>query len=237
MKIAILFVGRVRDASTTYENIMKNIVGDNEADVYLSHDPELGEDLEPFRSTYKPVSTNDNPIPRDPFFFTIPETPGQTTVRNKQCQFFNKMRVFEEMISSGRSYDVVILYRTDIFANEPLNLLQIYDDNTVYVPNINDFLGVNDQVAFGSMAAMKVLAYLYLSIQNYCNQGVFFNGEVFVKKHIESTGLTLKRVNFNYSITRPPNWEKSGYAAIYGDRVSYSQTYKNNVETGRLETW
>ena len=62
MKIAFLFYGRIKKFDKFY---MKNIVPlkEHTIDCFLSHSPDLNEDLTGFISLYKPISyTNDEII-------------------------------------------------------------------------------------------------------------------------------------------------------------------------------
>jgi len=204
MKFALLFAGRVGLSHKTYENIMQNVIGTNTCDVFLSHDPTLNESMDRFIELYKPVSINNDPIPTDYFMTTIPENNDTlSTNRQIQCHFYNKKRVLRVMQEHGKEYDVVILYRSDLVTDTPIDFSKfVYDDKTIFIPNGYDYLGINDQIAFGSMKAMEVYLSLYNSMKTYYIQGIRFIGEPMVKKHIDVNLLSVIRFNFDYSIIR-----------------------------------
>jgi len=223
MKVAILFAGRVGLAAITHNNTMHNIVVAHDVDFYLSTDASLTEDIEEFKSVYSPVRVNLETIPEDDFVLSIPENMDAAPKRAVQCQFYNKQRAYQEMEKSGRIYDVVILYRTDINIETQLNLSLEYNNNTVYIPEGSDYLGINDQIAFGSMAAMKVYTSLYSSMPVYYAQGIRYLGEPQLKKHLETSGIHVVRVKFAYNIIRPKGWDELGRGVYYKGRLTKTQ--------------
>ena len=61
LKLAILMAGRIMNYKNAYPNIMENIVQGNDVDFFLSHSPELDEDLEDFRKVFQPNILNNDP--------------------------------------------------------------------------------------------------------------------------------------------------------------------------------
>ncbi len=121
MRIAILCAGRLAndgasdDIFTKYhKSVMENVVQDNEADFFVSHSPELGENVELFKELYKPKIFNNEP-------FSYVDTSSYMTrhIRHTtMCMFYNRARVFHDfekyMRNTGEKYDLVLNHRLDV---------------------------------------------------------------------------------------------------------------------------
>ena len=103
---------------------MERIVQDHDADFFLSHSPELNEDLDDFARMYQPKSINNDPIEFSDFsgYKCHPDT---SKPHNVMSMWINRQRVFQEMrnymINTNTWYDVVIHARIDTWYDEPLN--------------------------------------------------------------------------------------------------------------------
>lgn len=116
----------------------------------------------------------------------------------------NEIRKHYE-IENRVKYDYVIRCRTDLFFERKLTEedLSRVNDDSILIPSMLDFGGVNDQFAIGTTISMDK----YASLHNRLDKYLFVDGlphdpERLMKHHIESMNLTLNRFSFDYSIVK-----------------------------------
>jgi hypothetical protein len=223
MRIAILFSGRIEKYDQHYTNIMERIVQDSDVDFFLSHSPELQEDLEDFTRIYQPKAINNDPIHFDDFsgYTCHPDT---SKPHNVMSMLFNRRRVFQEMrnymIKTDTWYDLVIHARIDAWYDEPLDyrgfLPSESDKHTVFVPHGYDWGGLNDQFAVGSYYSMESYMTLFDDIYNVLDhvtipdleihenrnmpRAYYYGPEPCLKKHLELQNVLVHRFTFRYRL-------------------------------------
>lgn len=222
-RIAILFSGRIEKYDQHYTNIMERIVQDHDADFFLSHSPELSEDLEDFGRIYRPKAINNDPI----HFPDVSEYkchPDTSKPHNVLSMWVNRRRVFQEMrnymINTNTWYDLVIHARIDAWYDESLNYhnLSLNDvgDRDIYIPQGNDWGGMNDQFAVGSYYSMESYMTLFDDVNNVLDhvtipdldihenrnmpRAYYYGPEPGLKKHLELQGVLVHRFPFRYRL-------------------------------------
>lgn len=204
MKIAVLFSGRIFKFGNHYNNIMENIVQGHDADFFLSHSPELDEDLESFCEVYKPIATSNDPIP-EYNFEKYPPYDENARRRNVTCMQYNRRRVFnlldEHIKKTGIQYDCIVSYRLDLFSYNKIDYN--IQSNILYIPEGSDHNGgINDQVAYGTYEQMKV----YMNLINHIDTILFnigvFHAELINKENLLLHKVPIQRVLFDYEIIR-----------------------------------
>ena len=205
MKIAILFSGRIFRFGNHYNNIMENIVQGHDADFFLSHSPELNEDLESFYELYKPVALCNDPIPE--FDFTqYPVFPEFTTNRrNITSMLYNRLRLFNlldtHIKTNNIEYEYIVSYRLDLLSYNKLDYK--IEPNILYIPEGSDHCGgINDQVAYGAYEPMKKYMNTFNNIYNILNSGCPFHPELINKENLLLYTINIQRVPFHYEIIR-----------------------------------
>ena len=205
MKIAILFSGRIFRFGNHYNNIMENIVQEHDVDFFLSHSPELNEDLESFYELYKPVALCNDPIPEFDFiqYPNYPEFPKN--MRNITCMLYNRRRVFNlletHMKTNNLHYDCILSYRLDLFSYNKLDYK--IEPNILYIPDGFDWHGgINDQVAYVTYEPMKIYMNIFNNIYNILNNGCPFHPELINKENLLLYNINIQRVPFHYEIIR-----------------------------------
>jgi hypothetical protein len=119
--------------------------------------------------------------------------------------FYNQQKcvelIEEEQRKTSVSYDIVIFFRADIISQVQLPIFIPRDDDTIYVPSGYDWGGLNDQIAHGTLEAMKKYAGLYSNIEKYCLvEKCIFHPETLLRYHVRSCGLNVVRYDFPYSL-------------------------------------
>lgn len=203
MRVAILFSGRIKHYRENYDNILSNIIQNNQVDIFLSHSPELNEDLEDFIRLYKPIIVLNDKIGY--FDYTKYPKRDKNQGHNTMCMFVNRLRVFQllrnYMKEKNVFYDAILSYRLDIIAQDKIDWSEI-DSNTLYIPAKNDYGGINDQIAYGSINVMKKYMTIYNDLNNILEDGCIFHPESLLKKYLEKCRLIIERIRFRYEITR-----------------------------------
>ena len=217
MKIAILCFGRIKNYDIHYENIMKNLGKNNELDFFLSHDPDLNEDLSGFIKLYNPISICDDEIKEEINFNKYSNLRPEVKYKNMSRHFFNKKRVFElldeHIKKTNIVYDFIAYHRLDVFYYQEL----IYDmflknrDDKIHIPfvpemaeNGGDYMDkcVNDQFAIGNYQAIKTYANLFNNVERIIGLGCVPHPEQLLKHYLEDQGMNMIRFNLRYRIIR-----------------------------------
>jgi hypothetical protein len=186
---------------------MDNIVQGHDVDFYLSHSPELNEDLDMFCALYNPVSISNDPIPE--FDHSQYNIDKEYRPRNVWSMFYNRFRVFnllkDHVEATGIKYDIVISHRLDVFCLEPLdlNLIRLH---SLCIPDDIHCDGINDKFAFGTMEAMENYMNVYSDFirileSNKTNRGAGL-AEIILRDHLMSVNTVPYRFPFKSVIIR-----------------------------------
>ena len=200
MKIAILFSGRIFKFGNHYNNIMENLVQGHDVDFYLSHSPELKEDLETFSALYNPVAVCNDPIP-EPDLSSYDIDREFIRPQNIFYMFYNRKRVFEllrtHMKTTGIKYDLIISHRLDVFCFEQLNLNL---GPELCIPDDKNGAGINDQFALGSFESMESYMSVYDKMRLYLDSGTQCIAEAILGRHLQD--LPIHRFPYKTAIIR-----------------------------------
>ena len=208
MKIAILYSGRILDYDKYYNNLKKYVIKNNDVDFFLSHSKELDEDLSGFINLYKPKLIIDENINYD----------GPTPPHyNGMCMFYNRYRLlwaFKKYCHENSiKYEIVIVYRLDIGALSEIrfeDMIDNFDNNTIYIPNIRHSGGINDFMAIGNIE----------SIEKYCNLFAYYlqlltvsgnsaSNELLLKIYLQHIKMRIFYFQYN-CLLRDTIWENGG---------------------------
>lgn len=211
-KLAVLFYGRIKKFDVHYQNIMEKIVKDNNVDFFLSHSPELNENLEEFIKLYKPKKIINDEIIYDCSLLNLKRIYYYTDaqIHSMFCHFINKKRVFNLLTDyineTKTNYDYIIIYRVDLFSDSCLNYQEFneIDNNILYIPSGNDYEnGLNDQIAIGNFEVIKTYCNIYDNVLNIVNKYyIYLHPETLFKYHLLDTYVNVNRFNLSYSIMR-----------------------------------
>lgn len=123
--------------------------------------------------------------------------------------FYNNARAFEQISlyqeKHGFVYDAVIKYRADVVAPETLELPDVIQHHTVYIPHptesdfqISEYPAVNDQIAIGDYESMKVYSNVHSNIQRFCEHGLPFHPETLLCHQLSEFNISIVRFDFKY---------------------------------------
>lgn len=129
-----------------------------------------------------------------------------------QGRFLNNISMFysikkcSDMVSDD--YDIIIRCRFDLLLQNKINLESIVTDilnkkYDIYIPNPEfNMGGYNDQLAVGSLKAMKIYSDCYLNLAEIANNMNIWHPESILGKYINSKELTVYQDNYDYRIVR-----------------------------------
>jgi hypothetical protein len=129
--------------------------------------------------------------------------------------FYNTFKAFQLLEKYERNhkmkFNCIIFYRADIDSSEILDI-NIENDNDIYIPDGNDYGGINGLIAYGSNNSMKVYCNLVNNIDKMCReQHVTFHPETLLKKHLENNSIIIKRFPYEYSLHKSRHNHNSAY--------------------------
>ena len=206
MRIAVLFSGRVDGYILNYESLFKGLLKGQEADFFLSHSPELQEDLDGFKKMFNPKILNNDEIVY-PDVSNYPKN-KVTNRHNTMCMYFNRKRVFEDlkkyMEETGEQYDLYISCRVDSYNISEMNydLFQDCTDKDIYIPYLDDWGGVNDRFAIGNFKAMETYMSLYDEIIDMLNEGTIIQPELLLLTYLKRKSMNIQRFYYLYSLIK-----------------------------------
>lgn len=117
-----------------------------------------------------------------------PENTYYQTMRQWHCGFIGFC-----LIPQG--YDIYVRIRPDIVLNGPIDFSK-YDctGKTIYIPQGNDFGGINDQFAFGNHEVMKIYYSIYQTHHELWHEGVLFHSESMQLANLNKHGVNIVRI-------------------------------------------
>lgn len=200
MKVAIFFSGRVKGFVKSH---LKSFKEKYSADFYTScgsHRESFDEFVKEFieepekRSNYSEVK-----IPKEFYNF---RKATETKIENCSSMFFHNQNCIKLIKNSGVKYDIIIKYRADITSDSILDIYQLspIEENTIYVPEGNDFGGINDQIAYGDLSSMEKYCNIFQNIPKICNDGHRFHPETLVFRNLEMEKVNVARVKYSWSL-------------------------------------
>jgi len=178
MRIAVLLAGRIRSWKIHYPLFQSHLIQGHDCDIFLSHSQELEEDLEGFKDLYHPVAVRNDLADFDPHLTKMMRRKFPSLFSSwkdyldRMCRFLvNKHRVYRLLLDHvGKNpkihYDFVVMYRTEICPQKkvPWDLLLTHardHPHSLYIPSGDDYGGINDRMAIGSVRAMRYYCQLF----------------------------------------------------------------------------
>ncbi|ABT15468.1 hypothetical protein FR483_N183L [Paramecium bursaria Chlorella virus FR483] len=174
-KLAVLFAGR----ASCYEHShswFQALTKKYDVDFYCSINSELTEYYKKFVKLFQVKKYNFE----------------KTDLNNRLSMFYNIKKAFE-LIPAGE-YDAVMYARTDIMLEQEFTLIIPSDDNTVFIPDGEDYEGINDRFAFGTQNAMYKFTRVYENLDEYAlASGEELRPETLLLHHVNTMGLNIQR--------------------------------------------
>ena len=195
LQVAVVFSGRATCYDESYDWFSK--FSDKYAvDFYCSISTELNEYYQGFLDLYKIKNYTFGNEPPCTYFSDDP---------NISSMFYNLQSAVD--LIPLDDYDIVLYSRADIVCSQDLDLsIAMHHpdrDNVVFIPSGFDYGGVNDQMAFGTPAAMFKYSQVFDNIGEYTirgDLGMEARPERVLEVHINIAGLKIERFELEYSL-------------------------------------
>ena len=157
------------------------------------------------------------------------------------CAMFYKKRRLLDYIKPSHNYDMIVSLRPDLLSLDGkylihiiLNVLLMYNKNTIYVSKMYNSLGITDTISIGSIFVMRKYLSIHDRLPEFLNS-YYFNPEYLTYKHIVENGININVFDWNYKIY----WHKAsslGYwwrfeFDIYQNVVDYLSMKVKSLET------
>lgn len=239
MKIAVFFSGRITGWQMCRESLWHKFMKLYDVDVFISLDMTTpSADVAEFKSEYNVIGEY-----YEKYNKTLKQNPPyrteETTERKTLSMFYHNFMamnlILEHMKKTGTTYDVVVKFRADVSCNELFNIPQHIIPNTIYIPNGNNYRGINDQIAFGPMLPMTIYCSLYNHIPKYVYvEQAIFNPEFLLMFHINHNNINIMRFVYRYNL-HPARFDdknsnnESEYMSVL-NRVPIDDVEKQHVD-------
>jgi hypothetical protein len=231
VKIAICISGHLRDLEANAATLLWAMVAGNDCDVFihtwdtLSHgdsgrfatraanklsQTKTVEKLPVIRELLRPRGV----VVEQAFEWNVDAYGrGLQRVHQNVPLMFYKVAKCHALAKSRDHYDLYVRTRGDVRYLTQVDFRRL-DPSVLYVPpfprsySYKD--GYNDQVAVGGHEAMDAYAGAFISYPEMArDRSVHYAPEVFLKRHLDSTGVPVRQLEIRYQITRPTGFNLS----------------------------
>ncbi len=191
MKIIFIYTGNLRTWEHCKDNHAKNLYRDNNYNtIWHTYEKTTGDNtIQIPAEFYKGMTDHKYNTRKRP----------EATVAQSLNQWHNNFVAF---CITPKVYDIYVRVRPDIIVGS-INFEQ-YDctGNNIYIPEGNDYGGINDQFAFGSYEVMKKYYSVYLKYDELWNEGVSFHTETMMLHNLDKAGVNIVRLPVTEYILR-----------------------------------
>jgi hypothetical protein len=132
--------------------------------------------------------------------------PRFDNISNFLSMFYNQYRAFNDLeeysIKNNLKYKNVIVYRTDIVADELPNIDIDIPENSIFYPkkNIYNKDWINAEIVFGSFETVKTYCNLYPNIQTYINNKIILHSEILITHHLMQNNIKFNEIDYDYEL-------------------------------------
>jgi hypothetical protein len=203
-KIAVYFSGRITGYEHTIEKMKINFFDNYDCDFFWSIDKEKSDEYhDRLAEILKPKGTYYEKYDRQ--FSELPLSPCESRQRNTMSMFYHNFYaqklILDYIKSSSEKYHAIVKFRIDIDSNDSFIIQEQLMPNTLYIPNGSSFRGMNDQIAYGTLASMIIYGTVYMNIPTYIYvKKCFLNSEYLLNFHINENNVNIFRFPYNYEL-------------------------------------
>jgi hypothetical protein len=122
--------------------------------------------------------------------------------RNVYSMFYHNKKCMDMINASNMHFDVVVKYRGDIHDVNSEFIIEMPNENTIYIPQGADWGGINDQIAYGNKESMTKYSECVNKMIDYCKSNTRYHPETLLLRHIQEMNLFVKRFNYHYFLNR-----------------------------------
>ena len=162
--------------------------------------------LEPIRRFVKGVQCVNYTAPADYVHYIIPEC--GCCPQNRMSMFYHNMLAFQMIQKSGVIYDVVVKFRPDLLAQDIPDVTAPMEQECIYIPDGEDYNGINDRVAYGDMTAMQTYCNIYSKIDTTLRSDPSYrlHPETVLNWHLRGHNIRRFQYSTDLDPARGRNW-------------------------------
>lgn len=202
MKTALCFSGQVRTFEKAWPNIIENIINPileySSLDLYgvFPHTNQFIDQLQWKKLLITPDKS-----------FEISSKFGKNarhdpTKINGLLNMWNNWKLANELTKSCDEYDWVFKVRPDSWFIDKIEDLRKLEKDYIYVPNHDDWGGVNDRFAFGAPHVLDKYVSMIDNCEEIFNNGFSFHVETFLKINLEKSNIIVRRTKASLHLLR-----------------------------------
>ena len=129
--------------------------------------------------------------------------------RNVISNFYTKTLLSKQLLLDNNNYDLIMIYRSDIVANELPNLKEYLFlkniENTVVIPNTYHFgyqgYKINDQICIANKETIHIYLNIYNFIDKYLNDdNIILHPETLVHHNLLKNNINIIFFDYNYQL-------------------------------------
>jgi len=191
MRIAFIYSGGLRSWEKVQDNHKQNLWTDN-CDLF-------------FHTYEEPTAKRHFHFIKIPAEF-YPDLPNHkfNTRRRDETSVANVMNQWHNMFIAfcmvPKIFDVYVKVRPDLEFSSKIDFGQYNYENKIYIPEGNDFSGINDRFAFGNYETMRKYYSVYVNHNDLWEGGTIFHPETMVLANLN--GLEINRIPITETIIR-----------------------------------
>jgi len=204
MFIGVCFFGRIRHFDKKY--FLNSFGANHTYHFFYSGDNEPEELVAEFQKLYAPISISNEKLSYTIDFGIYPNNKTcPANIDNMTRHLLNKKRVFglleEYCAKTQTSYDLIVSCRFDLRMDAYSPDLPL--ENTIYIPEGNDYMGINDRFAMGDIQTMKHYMNLYDNCVYLLEKGLSVpHPECLHASNLLHCNLNTQRIKLPQSIVR-----------------------------------
>jgi hypothetical protein len=205
LKVAIIFSGRIKG----YENVKDKVLhikNKYNATVFCSlNKKNKSEYINNFCNTFDIRDHQLNlELTNTPEWIMKLDKREETSYEGTYSMFYHTRKAFDLITTYQQSnkmhFDCVIFFRADIDGEDELSI-KAPNDNTIYIPEGEDYGGICGIIAYGSYKSMDKYSNLVNCIDYICKkQNVVYHPETMLKQHLLNESLVIERFPYKYKL-------------------------------------
>jgi hypothetical protein len=226
MNIALVFVGRFKGFERTVDKIRRNVCQTANINMFFSHNAQnTADDVNGFASNFLTVSGQSFYQSPPPHIMKYNDEGRIYANHEFMWQMFMHLNnglalVRDYCAASGIVYDIVMYLRADMHIESVLRYPDYVDPSTIYIPNLPDWHGTNDQMAYGTLEAMTKYADTFNHLDEYhLRDKVIFHPEAMTKHNLAAQGLRVVRFPMKAYLDPDRYYDKESFGTKINQEV------------------
>lgn len=208
MRIALLLSGFIR--SFNYNNISKYILENNNVDIFM-HISKNEYELDKYYNIKYSLEYIKNKLKPTIIIVENEQSNINNKYNNTLSKWYKIHKLYQEMIEyenkNNINYDIILVYRPDIFLYNKIDFSLCLNSNYIYIPKKNtvetkeliDNNYICDILAYGLAKYMKKYIDLYNKINIY-EKDVDIVSENLLYYHLNTNNIKYKNIDIDYKI-------------------------------------